>query len=295
MSARSNDQLPAWPAHSASRSMRATAKARPGRASKHLLEVNTIASTSGCAAISNGSAPKAGDPVDDHPPPRRPHRGADGGHVVDHAAAGLAVDHADMADGGIGGQRRGNRLRRGGRGLRDRQLDHRAAGLGRQADHPVGVGAGGGDEDPAAGGQEAAHGGLGHEMPAALQREGDVGVRHAARDAQQAGAHAEIKRAEIVVPGGKVLGQGGADFRPCGDRTGDQQQHGDLRLSGRCALARWYWVGWHVACHGREIHPGGWSGPLRPCGHGPRSGPRPGRGGPMSPTPFTSPALGGRG
>ena len=119
-----------------------------------------------------------------------------------------------MGDGGVGGQRFGYRGRVDWRGLGDGQLDDLAAGLRGEADHAVGVGAGGGDQDLAAGRQEGADRGLGDEVAAALQGEGDVRVGLAAGDLQQAGADAEVQRAEVVVPGGEVLREGRAYFGP---------------------------------------------------------------------------------
>ncbi len=151
--------------------MRATANAMPGTPSRHLLEVKTAASISGCADRSSGSAPNADTASTIIRRPSRAHHGADRRHVVDDAAAGLAVDHADMADRRVGLQRGGDRVGIGRRGRRHRQQHRHAAGLARQADHAVGVGAGRRDQQLAPERHEGAHRRLGDEMAAALQRQ----------------------------------------------------------------------------------------------------------------------------
>ena len=126
-----------------------------------------------------------------------------------------------MADRGIGSERGGDFPRVGGVGQAHRQRNRDPAGLARQADHAVGVGAGGGNQDAAARRQEAAQCGLGDEVAAALQRQAGMLVRRAARELKDAGAQSGEKMTKVIVPGGDVLGQRLADLGTSGDGAGD--------------------------------------------------------------------------
>ena len=72
----------------------------------HLLEVNITASTIGSACDVDGQGAEGGDRIDQHAPPERAGGLGERRHVMHDAGAGLAVDQAEMRDGGIGGERR---------------------------------------------------------------------------------------------------------------------------------------------------------------------------------------------
>ncbi len=123
--------------------------ARPGSPSRHLLVVNTTASSSGWAATVERQRAEGGDGVNDQPPPGGAHHSADGGRVVDHAGTGFAVDQADMADGRVGGECCGHGGGVARLGLRHRHHDRLAPGFACEADHAIGIGAGRRDQHAA--------------------------------------------------------------------------------------------------------------------------------------------------
>ncbi len=166
-----------------------------------------------------------GDRVEQQSPPGASHDRADRARIVDHARASLAVDEPDMADRRVRRQRRRDRLGVDPGAERQRQGHHDPPGLAREPDHPIGVGAGHRHQQLAASGEKAADHRLHREMAAALQRQGGVRLRVPAGDRQHALAQAGVERAEIVVPGGEVMRQRGADLGAGDDGAGDQQEH----------------------------------------------------------------------
>jgi hypothetical protein len=170
---------------------------------------------------------ESGNGIDDHAHAGAVRRRADRGHVVDHTAAGLAVDDAQMSDRRVRRQRRRHRLRRGAGAARHRQLHDDAPGLGRQPIHPIRIGAGHRQQHLFALGDEGADCRLGDKMPAALQRQRDMLARHAAGDCQHALPQAGENRLEVIVPGREVMRQRGLHLGRGCDGTGSEQQHGN--------------------------------------------------------------------
>ena len=166
---------------------------------------------------------------------------------------------------GIGRQRRGDRLRGRRGGLRvTGSWTTDAAGLGGQAGHPVGVGAGIGIRILPPGGRKLRIAASVTKCPQPCSARVDVLVRHCRRRCASTRLRdTQVERAEIVVPRGEILREGRTHFGPRRHGTRDQQQHDDiLSVSPGRALRRSRGHAWHVTCHGGEIHPTPRSAPV---------------------------------
>ena len=170
----------------------------------------------------------------DHPPAGGADHRADREGVMDHPAAGFRIDHADMADRGVGGERGGNRLGIGRAAAVDGQHHRIAAGFAGQSDHALGIGPGIGHQQPPTRREQGTDRGLGNEMTAALQRQGGMRARGAVGGTQHTRQQTGQEGTKLVVPGREVLGHGGPNLRARGDGAGYQKQHGP-RLRTRWA------------------------------------------------------------
>ena len=175
---------------------------------------------------------KARNRIHDHAPPGIPHRAANTRRIIHNAAAGFAVDKGHMADRGVSGEDRGDICFPRTARIRQIKLHHLAANFARNAFHARRIGTIHRDQQFAIRRHQAANGGFHHEMATALQRQGRMLARNAARDIAHALSNARIGRAEAVVPGRDILGHGGAGFGAGLHGTGNQKHHAKSHARG---------------------------------------------------------------
>jgi hypothetical protein len=209
------------------------AKAMPGRPSRHLFGGEDDGVHLRLVLQAEGQGAEGGDGVHDHPPAGGAHGGAHGGDVVDDAAAGLGIDDADMADGGVSLQRLGDFLGRDAAGVRHGEEDDLAAGFTGQAGHALGIGAVHHHQQLVAVRDEGAYGGFGDEVAGTLQRQADMLAGEAAGKLPHCFPDGGVFGFEVVVPRGDVHGHGRPDFGTGLHGAGDEEQHGRVVLVGR--------------------------------------------------------------
>jgi hypothetical protein len=151
---------------------------------------------------------------------------------IEDSGGGLAVDHGDVADPGVGGQR-GVQRRGIDRRVLGRFLNHRgAAVVVADPGDALAVGAVDQDQDLTVGRHEVAHHGLDHEGPAALERHADMAVA-AVHDFDQPFADPAVHGDEVRIARAVVVQHGLLDPGRGGERPGGEQPGIAGRRCGR--------------------------------------------------------------
>ena len=153
-----------------------------------------------------------------------------------HAAAGLAVDEGEMADRGIGRERRRNRTRVGPLALADREAHHRPPALAREPGEPARIAAGHRHEELPPARHEGADRGLDRKVPRALQRQARMRLPAHAGERQQKFAHSGVERVEVAVPRREIVRERRADLGASGHGARNHEFHHELHVDARRVL-----------------------------------------------------------